>query len=175
MNIRPIILLFFFLVLHHEGYSCSCDYAGNFIKVSKDADLVALVRVKDHEDYFSLYPQIDTIERPMSVRVEIIKKYSGDEERKEVKIFGDNGYLCRESILHLNKGDYYIVAVHRSQNKTWDYGVTETEDDYQISSCGEFLLTYKPESKTVNGRIKGKAKKEKSVDLETFERIIKEN
>lgn len=75
----------------------------------------------------------------------------------------------------LNKGEYYIVAVHQSQNKTWDYGVTETEDDYQISSCGEFLLTYEPESQTVSGRIKGKAKKEKSVDLETFERIINEN
>lgn len=98
MNIRTIILSFLLMVLCHEGYSCSCDYAGNFIKVSKDADLVALIRIIDHEDYFSLFPEVDTIERPMSVRVEIIKKYSGDEERKEVNIFGDNGYLCRESI-----------------------------------------------------------------------------
>src|SRR5690606_3360372 len=128
--------------------------------------------VLDHDDYFSLFPEYDTIKKPMSVRVEKVKKYSGNEERKETKLFGDSGYLCREPILQMKEGEYYVVAVYKSKNHTWDYGVTETTNDYYISACGEYLLSYNQAKQTVKGSIKVKSRKEHVMSVEKFERIL---
>lgn len=169
---KTAVLWFLLSLTFYSVYACTCNYAGNFSKVAKDADLVALVKVIDHEDYFSLLPEYDSTKRPMSVRVEIVEKYSGKEQRKEVKIFGDNGYLCRASILHIEEGEYYVVAVHKSQNRTWEYGVTETDDDYYISACGEYLLNYNPANQAVKGSIKGTSRRERVMPMEKLERIL---
>ena len=170
---KTAILSFLLSLTFYSVYACTCSYAGNFSKVAKEADLVALVKVLDHDDYFSLFPEYDSTKKPMSVRVEIVVKYSGNEDRKEVKLFGDNGYLCRESILQMKEGEYYVVAVHKSKNHTWEYGVTETNKDYYISACGEYLLSYNPAKQTVKGSIKGKSRLTRVMSVEKFEQILK--
>ncbi len=165
------VLSFLLSFTFYSVCACTCNYAGNFSKIAKNADLVALVKVIAHKDY-TMFPEYDSTKRPMSVLVEIVKKYSGKEERQEVKLFGDNGYLCRASTHSLREGEYYVVAVHKSQNKTWEYGVTETDNDYYISACGEYLLSYNLANQTVKGGIKGMSRKERVMPIEKFEGIL---
>lgn len=170
---KVFILSLFFSLLFYNGFACSCNYSGNFSKAAKHTDLVAMVRIISHDDYFTMLPY-DSTKRPMSVIVEIIKKYKGKEQSEKIKIFGDNGFLCRASILHMQEGEYYVVAVDKSQNQAWEYGVKETDNDYYVSSCGEYVLKYNPTNETVQGSIKGKSRRKRFMHIEKFNKLIEE-
>jgi hypothetical protein len=169
--VKQSIFTLLLTLLFYSSYACSCNDAGNFRKASKQAALVAVIDVLAYEDYFSM-PPYDSLQRPMSVRVKIIKLLQGKEIKQEVKIFGDNGFLCRESIRSLLPGKSYVVALHRAENRTWEFGVKETDQDYILSSCGEFLLQFDPVRSNVYGRILEGRKRNKWMDFPTFEATL---
>ncbi|AXT57564.1 hypothetical protein D1815_18090 [Aquimarina sp. AD1] len=62
--------------------------------------------------------------------VEIIKKYKGNEQRKKIKILGDNGMLCRPYLSNFKINSYYLVspnALDNSANTEYDFFSCRTE------------------------------------------------
>lgn len=69
--------------------------------------------------------------------VEIVKKYKGSESRKKIKIWGDDGALCRPYVSIFEIGSYYLIAPY---SITKDSGI-EKAGDFSFFSCHtDFLL-----------------------------------
>ena len=170
---KKLLLTTIGILVWTSGLTCSCNYAGNFIKATSRTDIVAIIRIKDYDDYFKLdgaAPQ--TINQPLSVTVEVISVLRGQEARKEFKIFGDDGVLCRPYIGVFKKDKYYVVGLYRCGTADRE-GIKETPNDYQVSVCGEYWIDYNPNDKTVKGRIRGKKRKSTTMTLEKFEKMLK--
>jgi hypothetical protein len=174
VNKIKIFLFIGIIITPFSLYPCTCKWVGNFINVSKTSDLVILFKVVSYDDYFTLFPQLPDPKRPMSINVEIIEIIRGTETRKSIKIFGDNGFLCRSSIRHLEIGKYYIAALHKTIDYEWDYGIIETKNDFSISACGEYLVNIDKNLKVVTGRIRESDKNSKKIKYEDLKRIINE-
>lgn len=150
------LLTLFFTLSWLPVFSCSCSSAGNFIKATKKADIIALIKVEEYQDFFTLTGAgPDSINQPLSAKVEVIQLLQGNEERKEIKIYGDNGILCRPYIDALKKGGYYVVGLYKGQD-------IEQEEDYIISICGEFWIEYNQTNETVKGLIKENRRRPKT-------------
>jgi pyruvate carboxylase len=67
-----------------ETYACDCESQGNFLKVSPNSDLVALVKVNQYLTFKDIYDS----PTPMSMEVEVIEVFKGVENRKKVKVWG---------------------------------------------------------------------------------------
>ena len=173
MPMRKILLTTIGILIWTSGLPCSCNFMGNFLKATSQADIVAIIRIKDYGDYFKLEgasPQ--TINQPLSVTVEIVSVLRGLEDRKEVKIFGDDGVLCRPYINVFKKDRYYVVGLYKCGNADRE-GIKETPNDYQTSACGEFWIDYNPDNKTVRGRIRKNKRKPTIMTLDKFEKLLK--
>jgi hypothetical protein len=53
----------------------------------------------------------------MSMEVEIVKVYYGQETRKTVTVWGDNGNLCRPYLSIFKSDNYYVVHLNKTQKK----------------------------------------------------------
>lgn len=98
--------------------------------------------------------------------VEVIEKYIGSESRKKIKIWGDNGMLCRPYIANFEIGKYYLIAPSKI-NETSDNG---NKNDYDFFSCYTDYLVVDFNKKIAFGEY---TKREKEVSLQEFEREIK--
>jgi hypothetical protein len=169
-----------FLLLTSATYPCSCEWGGNFIVSTKNSPLVVKVKVietlyhfedgktisdkNEREEYVLLKEQ----EYYLSIKVEVIQKLKGFEERKTFEIYGSNGFDCRESVGQFEPGKTYIFALHPSSNSEYN-APNEDEDDYWIWGCSEHWLTYDLESDEVTGYIFGKKRKKlKTIPLDRF-------
>lgn len=152
--------------------SCSCaDKLPNFVKASNDkyVDLVVMVKILSYENYYVREPKLDTFRLPMSVKVEVIKIYKGQQINREIKIFSGTGYDCIEPVHHFKTGEYYIMAFPKPERIERESGIVQTDKDYFIPSCGEYIIKYDPRTDIVKGRIKDNNKKIKSIRLVDFE------
>lgn len=168
---KTLLLTITGILIWTSGQTCDCDYIGNFLTTSKWAELIFIVKVKGHGDYISLTGAAppDTVRVPSTATFEIIKTFKGKVDKKEIRVFGDNGVLCRPYIDTFKKDKYYLVGLYRCTGNERD----ETADDFQITGCGEFWIEYHPESNSVTGRIKNKRRKPTTMTLETFEKLLK--
>jgi hypothetical protein len=158
------------ILIWTSGQTCDCDYIGNFLTISKWAEVIFIVKVTGHGDYISLTGAApNTVSVPLTATFEVIKTLKGNTDKKEIRVFGDNGVLCRPYIDTFQKDKYYVVGLYRCDGKERN----ETVDDFQITGCGEFWIQYNPESSTVTGRIKNKKRKRTTMTLETFEKLLK--
>lgn len=98
--------------------------------------------------------------------VEVIEKYIGSESRKKIKIWGDNGMLCRPYIANFEIGKYYLIAPSKI-NETSDNG---NKNDYDFFSCYSDYLVVDFNKKIAFGEY---TKREKEISLQEFEREIK--
>lgn len=98
--------------------------------------------------------------------VEVIEKYIGSEKRKKIKIWGDNGMLCRPYIANFEIGKYYLIAPSKISESS-DNGV---KGDYDLFSCFTDYLTVDFEKQIAYGEY---SKKENQVTLKEFKREIK--
>lgn len=130
------IFFIFFLISTSLTFACTCSSKENFLNVAPKSVFVALVEVKD---YLS-YKNIDDEKIPMSMDVEILKVFNGEESRKRVVVWGDNGNLCRPYLSKFKLGEYYVIAFFRGQVGTEYTHIDEKETDFTISNCGEFWL-----------------------------------
>lgn len=174
MLMKKSLLLIVGILIWTTGYPCSCDYIGNFLKASEYAEVIAIIKVNEHNNYFPLTGAAppDTINQPLSATFEIIEILKGKEERKEVEVFGDDGVLCRPYIDKFEVGKYYIVGLLQGEDADRGFGIRETAEDYQILICGEFWLEYNPDSKMVEGLIKKKRRKTSTMPLEDFKKLL---
>jgi len=72
------------------------------------------------------------------MEVEIIEVLKGEENRPSVKVWGDNGMMCRPYLSRFKEGSTWIIAFSKSNEKRGHR--EETSKDYYISFCGEFWL-----------------------------------
>jgi len=138
------LVLLAILGLPKSAFACSCMWAGPFSKVTLGKELIVLGEVMDH------YKN--------SMEVQIIEVVKGTEERKTIRIWGDNGALCRPYVAHFPIGTRWLFAVFPLPEKTgetrppWQgFASPPGRREYAISVCGDFWLEVRGE-RTV-GRI----------------------
>ncbi|KAA3440555.1 hypothetical protein [Rufibacter hautae] len=162
---KKYILLAVMTLIWLPAISCSCGTARNFIKATQKADIIALVKIKEYQDFFTLTGAgPEPINQPQSVQVEVVQVLKGKEERKEVKIYGDDGALCRPYIDVFKKDQFYVIGLYK--------GDSEAGEDYAVSICGEFWLEYDQKLKTVKGRIEENRQKPKVLRLNNLQTLL---
>ena len=156
------------LLISFKTFACDCECTGDctFKSVSSGSAFVALIKVIEYSDYLDY--EIDGYDKkmPLSMTVEIIEKYIGSESRKKIKIWGDNGVLCRPYIANFEIGNYYLIAPSKI-TETSDIG---NENDYDFFSCYTDYLVVDFNKKIAFGEY---TKRKKEVSLQEFEREIK--
>ncbi len=139
------VLLF---VATHAAFACDCDYGGEFLRVARASEFVALVKM-------TRYLQFDsTFRRPMplSMEVEVIDVYKGKETRKKLTVWGDNGMLCRPYLSNFDAGKHYLIAFDKAYDGSkGSVHKNERPTDYEISNCGEYWLTADIGKQTATG------------------------
>ena len=167
-NILNRIIFLIIILISFKTFACDCECVGDcsFKSVSSGSDFVALVKVIEYSDYLDY--EIDGYDKkmPFSMTVEVIEKYIGSESRKKIKIWGDNGMLCRPYIANFEIGKYYLIAPSKI-NETSDNG---NKNDYDFFSCYTDYLVVDFNKKIAFGEY---TKREKEVSLQEFEREIK--
>jgi len=162
------IIFLIIILISFKTFACDCECVGDcsFKSVSSGSDFVALVKVIEYSDYLDY--EIDGYDKkmPFSMTVEVIEKYIGSESRKKIKIWGDNGMLCRPYIANFEIGKYYLIAPSKI-NETSDNG---NKNDYDFFSCYTDYLVVDFNKKIAFGEY---TKREKEVSLQEFEREIK--
>jgi len=162
------IIFLIIILISFKTFACDCECVGDcsFKSVSSGSDFVALVKVIEYSDYLDY--EIDGYDKkmPFSMTVEVIEKYIGSESRKKIKIWGDNGMLCRPYIANFEIGKYYLIAPSKI-NETSDNG---NKNDYDFFSCYSDYLVVDFNKKIAFGEY---TKREKEISLQEFEREIK--
>jgi hypothetical protein len=166
---RRLLLTIIGVTIWTCGRTCDCDYIGNFVKTSKWSETIFIVKVTGYGDYITLTGAAPSpVSVPLTASFEIIRTLKGNSDKKEIKVFGDNGVLCRPYIDTFKKDKYYVVGLYRCDGKEGN----ETVEDFYVTGCGEFWIEYNPENKTVTGLIKNKNRKRTTMSLETFEKLL---
>ena len=115
--------------------NCSCDWEGPVLEMSQESDLVVRLKVLEHQKMMEIYE--DSI--PNAMIVEILEIYQGEEERKQLKVWGDNGFLCRPYLSMFPIGSEWVLSLQKGEQ------IIEgaEKEDFSISICGETVLPVK--------------------------------
>ena len=135
-----------------------------------NSEVVALVKVKSYNNFFQFTGGLASNEhqQPLSATFEIVELLRGDEQRTEIEVFGDPGNLCRPYIDYLKAGEYYVVALNKSDGIDHGDGIIETPNDYVLWNCGEFWINHNPTNEQLTGRIYRNEKKDKEYSYAEF-------
>jgi len=116
--------------------ACSCTWGGPFSKVALHKAVIILGEVLSYHKN--------------SMDVQVIEVIKGTEDRKTIRIWGDNGALCRPYVTHFPIGTTWLLAISALPTKTVDEQLTSGSEEgffsssgnkeYAISVCGEFWL-----------------------------------
>lgn len=137
MRRLKLILTIAFFASSHFTFACSCFSAEPFLTVAPTSEFVALVKVTKYMSFGGIYDK----QTPMSMEVEVIDVYKGKETRKTLKVWGDNGILCRPYLSVFQPGNYYVIAFYRaSDGSQGQVHQDERPTDYAISICGDYWL-----------------------------------
>jgi hypothetical protein len=99
--------------------ACRCIWAGPFTTVALATELVVLADVKSYERH--------------GMDVAVIEVLKGQEDRRTIRVWGDDGALCRPYVATFSRGTRWILALQREAGSS----------DYTISGCGAFWLAVK--------------------------------
>lgn len=164
-----IILTFLFLMTAIRSYSCDCECKDDcsFHKIAMNSKFVALVKVVSYDNYLLNEIMGYNGKMPHSMTVEIIKIYKGTETRKKIKIWGDNGALCRPYIANFGIGEYFLIApdLIGKPNST-----KESKTDYELFSCSTDYLKIDMKTKIAYGEYN---KQKDKIELDIFEKTMK--
>lgn len=121
--------------------ACSCLWNGPFSKVALHKEVIIL------GDVVSYYKN--------SMEVEIVEVIKGIERRNRIRIWGDNGALCRPYVGLFPIGTTWLFAVSALQTKTVGEQLKAGSEEgfisspgnqeYAISVCGDFWLKVRHE------------------------------
>ncbi|MBC7447817.1 MAG: hypothetical protein H7330_07130 [Hymenobacteraceae bacterium] len=140
-------------VATHAAFACDCDYGGEFLKVARASEFVALVKMTRYLRFDSTFRR----PMPLSMEVEVIDVYKGKETRKTVTVWGNNGMLCRPYLSNFDTGKHYFIAFDKADDGSKGYvHKNERPTDYTISVCGEYWLTADIGKQTAAGEAIGK-------------------
>lgn len=150
MKRLTVILTLIFLIATSRTFACDCESQGHFLTVAPKSKLVALVKVNRYLTHKNIYDK----PTPMSMKVEIINVYHGQETKKMVTVWGNNGALCRPYLNTFSVDSYYIIAFEQGSDITEiNANKEEKKTDYAISNCGDYWLTADTKKKTATGAV----------------------
>ncbi|UJH92660.1 hypothetical protein LZ575_09425 [Antarcticibacterium sp. 1MA-6-2] len=163
-NFLTVMLLLF----SYTTFACDCECEGDcsFINIAHTVDFVALVKVAEYSDYLEEEILGYDGSMPLSMTVEIIKKYKGEETRSQIKIWGDNGALCRPYTANFEVGKYYLIA----PEKVKEQQENENLSDYEFFSCWTDYLEVDNDLQKVYGHY---SKNRDKVTLQRFEKDVR--
>ncbi|MGH7419244.1 MAG: hypothetical protein ACREKB_15825 [Candidatus Rokuibacteriota bacterium] len=118
MSILRLLALLVTLLAPGVALACSCMWSGPFTKVALGTDLVVLAEVRSYYRH--------------GMDVAIIEVLRGGDDRREIRVWGDSGALCRPYVSAFPRGTRWIFALKRLGEPT--------ARDYAISVCGEYWL-----------------------------------
>ena len=121
--------------LTSTALACTCMWAGGFLKVAPGAAIVVHVRVRDY------HGQDRNVALAMDVVV--LERLKGPPTAREIRIWGDNGMLCRPYVSAFPRGSEWILAIRPQAAEM------PGRPDYYIPGCGAYWL------KVENGRVRG--------------------
>jgi len=116
MSILRLLTLLVTLLAPGVALACSCMWSGPFTKVALGTDLVVLAEVRSYYRH--------------SMDVALVEVLKGGEDRREIRVWGDSGALCRPYVTAFPRGTRWIFALKREPGTR----------DYIISVCGEYWL-----------------------------------
>ncbi len=167
MKELKIILTIFLLTIGKTILACDCDSQGAFLKVAPNTKLVALVKVKKYLTFKDIYE----VKTPMSMEVDIIEIYKGEETRKTVIVWGDFGNLCRPYLSRFKEGQNYVIAFNGGSDGSKGFAhEKEKTTDYSISICGDYWLNVDLKKQIAMGSV---ATKQNEITLEKLKTILK--
>jgi len=110
------------------GYAsaCSCSDGGPFLEVARGAPLIVRGVVVTHADH--------------GLDFEVREIYKGRETRRTVRVWGDNGLMCRRYASALPDNTEWVLALYPAVSGNEVPYKQEKATDYQIISCGEFAV-----------------------------------
>ena len=121
--------------------ACSCLWNGPFSKVALHKEVIILGEVLSYHKN--------------SMDVQVIEVIKGTEDRKTIRIWGDNGALCRPYVTHFPIGTTWLLAISALPTKTVGEQLQSGSEEgfisspankeYAISVCGEFWLKVRRE------------------------------
>lgn len=150
MNSLKLVITIFLLTIGRTISACDCNMQGKFLQVAPNTKLVALVKVTKYLSFKEIYD----VQTPMSMEVEIIDIYKGEESRKTVIVWGDVGYLCRPYLSRFEEGQYYVIAFEEGLDGSKGEGhKNEKTTDYAISICGQYWLDVDYINKIATGSV----------------------
>ena len=162
---RKFIALLLVIIPSLSALGCSCSFAWNdsFSRTAKNSEFVALVKVISFDEYLEDEILGHEGKMPYSMTVEIIKKYKGDENRDKIRIYGDNGVLCRPYLSEFEINAYYLIAPIQLKNSP--------ETEYDFFAC---RTDYLKVDSTKNKAFGNYSLIRNEIDLSTFEKKLKQ-
>lgn len=132
-----ILLTLVTLSFSQKVGGCSCNHQGAFLTVAPKTSLVALVKVIRYLSFKDIYGYATA----MSMEVEVVEVYKGQEERRTFIVWGDTGNLCRPYLSEFAEDTCYVIAFDRAGDGRHGYTHKgERPTDYTISCCGDYWL-----------------------------------
>jgi len=139
---RTIIIVLITFLLNSTAYSCSCGGPYTFcetieLQTAKEEYIVKAVKLRDVNH---------------GMDVEVINAYKGQIPGETIRVWGDNGFLCRVYTNQFIIGDtiimnlYLVDEIYPGLN---DIG-GEKVGDYELSICGLHFLQVKNNNVTGN-------------------------
>ena len=113
-----VVALLALLATPGAALACSCSWGGPFTKMVLGTDLIVLAEVQSYYRH--------------SMDVTIVEVLKGTETRRVIRVWGDDGALCRPYVSAFPRGTRWTLALKRLREPT--------AQDYVISICGDFWL-----------------------------------
>jgi hypothetical protein len=121
-------LVFALLIIGEASaaYPCSCTWRGPFFVMAPQSELVILGRILGY------YGEERGVKLAMDV--EVIEIFQGKTDQRHIRVWGDNGMLCRPYVTQFPTGTEWVLALNSPGSKPG------YSDGYAISICGTFYL-----------------------------------
>ncbi|MEM6376805.1 MAG: T9SS type A sorting domain-containing protein [Bacteroidota bacterium] len=129
---KRLIFLFTLFLTPNLSIACSCAGPNDFCVILPNAIEAGSLVVRG-------YP-VRTIGHGMEFKIEEL--VAGTENRSQIIVWGDPGYLCRTYVTGFTQEDELLMILapinrERKENVT---GETERVGDYELSVCGQFFV-----------------------------------
>jgi hypothetical protein len=135
-----IFTALFVVCMSSAVFACTCINSRPFFNITSDADLIVIGKPISYGEVSQFSNQ------PLSDEVEIQRILKGNSALEKIRVFGDNGALCRPYVTKFPLNTTWVFALNFLS------AGTNGEPQYAISNCGEFSLKVK--AGRVFGRIK---------------------
>lgn len=136
-NLSLLLISIFSLGIQNTNLACSCSGPQTFCAtVSGQLDKVLIVRGKKTKQ----------VEHGMDF--EIMDILNGTESKKNIRVWGDPGHLCRLYTSNFEIGEEVILALHKIDYEPSHFFCCENEEkgDYIISVCGVYSIRVSDQS-----------------------------